>query len=152
MYRTILLAYDGSREARAALRQGADLAVLASATVHLLAVVDPGIGESLAEDASFSNRPELELNEVRAVLDEGARKLAGLGLQARTHLAAGRAVEEIWRVAREVGADLIVVGHREQSSFARWWRGSVGASLLSRAPCSVLVSVSNDAAPPQRAA
>jgi len=28
----------------------------------------------------------------------------------------------------------------------------VGASLLSRAPCSVLVSVSNDAAPPQRAA
>ncbi|NUZ07479.1 universal stress protein [Piscinibacter koreensis] len=59
------------------------------------------------------------------------------------HLAHGNAAEEIGRVAREVGADLLVVGHREQGRLSRWWRGSVGASLLTHAPCSILVAVSH---------
>ncbi|MCW5656947.1 MAG: universal stress protein [Burkholderiaceae bacterium] len=143
MYRTIVLAYDGTREARAALREGADLAVLCGAEVHLLAIVAPNIAVSLAEGAASQNLSDLQLSEVRGVLDEGARKLLGLGLRARSHLAAGNAAEEIERVARAVAADLIVVGHREQSSFARWWRGSVGSSLLPRAPCSVLVAVAS---------
>jgi len=40
-----------------------------------------------------------------------------------------------------VGANLIVVGHREQSTFARWWSGSTGATLLGVAPCSVLIAI-----------
>src|SRR3989344_3277126 len=48
-------------------------------------------------------------------------------------------VEEICRSAKEVGADLIVLGHNQTTSFAaRWWKGSVGASLLDYAPCSIL--------------
>ena len=39
MFKTILLAYDGSREYRAALRQGAELAQFCGADVYLLAVV-----------------------------------------------------------------------------------------------------------------
>lgn len=39
MYRTILLAYDGSQQGREALDQGAKLASLCKARVHLLAVV-----------------------------------------------------------------------------------------------------------------
>jgi nucleotide-binding universal stress UspA family protein len=152
MYRNILLCYDGTRQAREALRQGADLALAAKAKVHLLAIVAPELGESLAEGGSPSGLADLERKEVQRVLDEGAAKLRRGGLAVQVHLAYGNAAEEIGRVARQAGADLIVVGHREQSPFARWWRGSVGSSLLSRAPCSVLVAVSNDAAPPPRAA
>jgi nucleotide-binding universal stress UspA family protein len=53
----------------------------------------------------------------------------------------GEPVEEICRVATELGVDLIVLGHRQRLSFAaRWWKGSVGASLLDYAPCSILIA------------
>ena len=42
MYRTIILAYDGSLEGRLALREGARLAQLCQARVVLVAVVEVG--------------------------------------------------------------------------------------------------------------
>ncbi len=141
MYRTILLAYDGSRQGHEALHQGAELALLCQARVCLLAVVAHELGVALAEAAAPSDVPEREYQEVRRVLTEGAEELRRAGLSVETRVAAGNPAEEIGRMAREVGADLIVVGHREQSALARWWRGSVGASLLAHAPCSLLVAV-----------
>ena len=44
MYRTILLAYDGGRQGREALDQGAELASLCQARVYLLAVVTHELG------------------------------------------------------------------------------------------------------------
>lgn len=142
MYRTILLAYDGSQQGREALDQGAKLASLCQARVYLLAVVAHELGVALAEAAAPSDLPEREYQEVRRVLMEGAEELRRAGLAVETRLGRGNPAEEIGRVAHEVAADLIVVGHREQSALARWWRGSVGASLLAHAPCSLLVAVS----------
>lgn len=142
MYRTILLAYDGSRQGHEALDQGAELALLCQARVHLLAVVAQEPGVALAEAVAPSDVPEREYQEARHVLEAGAEALRRAGLSVETRLGRGNPAEEIGRVAREIGADLIVVGHREQSALARWWRGSVGASLLAHAPCSLLVAVS----------
>lgn len=143
MYRTILLAYDGSRQGREALQQGTELALLCrAARIHLLAVVAHELGVTLAEAAAPSDLPEREYQAVRRLLTETAKTLQASGLLVETHLAAGNPAEEIGRTAREVGADLIVVGHREQTALARWWRGSTGASLLAHAPCSLLVAVS----------
>ena len=41
----------------------------------------------------------------------------------------GQPAEEIGNFAREIEADLIVVGHRRQSAFDRWWSGPKGAYL-----------------------
>lgn len=142
MYRRIVLAYDGTRAGREALRQGTDLAILCKAQVCLLAVVAPELGIALAEAAAPSDLPEREREEVRRVLMEGAEELRCAGLSVETRLGAGNPAEEIGCVAREIGADLVVVGHREQTALARWWGGSVGASLLAHAPCSLLVAVS----------
>ncbi len=142
MYRTILLAYDGSQQGREALDQGAELASLCQARVYLLAVVAHEQGVALAEAAAPSDLPEREYQEVRRVLAAGAEELRRAGLSVKTRLGTGNPAEEIGRVAHEVGADLIVVGHREQCALARWWYGSVGASLLAHAPCSLLVAVS----------
>ncbi len=141
MYRKILLAYDSTRAGHEALRQGADLAILCKARVYLLAVVASEFGITLAE-AAPSDLPEREREEVRRVLTEGAGELRNAGLSVETRLGAGNPAEEIGRAAPEAGADLIVVGHREQTALARWWSGSVGLSLLAHAPCSVLVAVS----------
>lgn len=120
MYRTILLAYDGSQQGREALNQGAELASLCQARVYLLAIVAHELGVALAEAAVPSDLPEREYQEVRHVLTEGAEALRRLGLTVDTRLAAGNPAEEIGRMAHEVGADLVVVGHREQSALARW--------------------------------
>ena len=65
-------------------------------------------------------------------------------LHAETHLlAVGEPVEEICRLAKAIGVDLIVLGHNQNTSFAaRWWKGSVGASLLDYSPCSLLIAMS----------
>ena len=146
MYRRIVLAYDGTQAGREALRQGTDLGILCKAQVCLLAVVAPELGIALAEATAPSDLPEREREEVRRVLMEGAEELRCAGLAVETRLGAGNPAEEIGRVVREIGADLVVVGHREQSALARWWGGSVGASLLAHAPCSVLVAVSGTTA------
>ncbi|MBI4695938.1 MAG: universal stress protein [Gammaproteobacteria bacterium] len=142
MYQTILLAYDGSADGRAALEQGSELAALCRSKVHLVAVLTPSAGVELAEAAYPSGMcRQWQQDDVDRVLDEGAVRLREAGLDVTTHFCRGQPAEEIGVIARDVGADLIVVGHREQSAFARWWRGSVGQSLLEHAPCSVLVTI-----------
>jgi len=39
MFKRVLLCYDGSRAGRAALKQGAELAVLVGAQVHVLSII-----------------------------------------------------------------------------------------------------------------
>jgi len=141
MYRTMLLAFDGSRPAHEAPRQGVDLALLCQANVYLLAVLAPELGVLLAEAVAASDLPERERAEVERVLMDGAKELRDAGLSVETRLGSGNPAEEIGRVAREVAADLIVVGHREQGALARWWNGSTGASLVAHAPCSILVAI-----------
>ncbi|MSQ55454.1 MAG: universal stress protein, partial [Betaproteobacteria bacterium] len=44
---------------------------------------------------------------------------------------------------KELKVELVVVGHNQNTSFAaRWWKGSVGASLIDYSPCSVLIALS----------
>ena len=78
----------------------------------------------------------------RQVLDDGLALLAARGVSAEGHLVTGEPIDEICRLARELDVDLIVVGHGHRDSrLERWWRGSVGASLVEDAPCSVLVAI-----------
>ena len=141
MYRKILLAYDGSRAGREALCQGADLARLCRAEVILLAIVALEPGVALAEAVAPSDLRAREQEEMERLLEEGAQNLRQAGLSVETRLRQGHPAEEIGRLAREMGVDLIVVGHREQGALARWWSGSTGASLLAHVPCSLLVAV-----------
>lgn len=70
------------------------------------------------------------------------RLLTERGYRVTGHLAYGEPVEEMCRMAKELGVDLIVIGHRKQTSFAaRWWKGSVGQNLLEQSPCSILIAI-----------
>ena len=141
MYQKILLAYDGTRAGRAALKQGADLAISCQADVILLAVISPKLGVTLAETVAPCNLPDRIEAEVENILAEGAEKLRQKGLAVKSMLASGNPTEEIARIAHEMQTDLIVVGHKSQSTLSRWWMGSVDASLLNCTPCSILVAV-----------
>jgi nucleotide-binding universal stress UspA family protein len=144
MYRTMLLAYDGSRECRRALKEGAELAQLCGSEVHLLAVVRSSPGMAFAEAAEPSGLVDQEAAHFEAVLQEGLELLHKRGLVARGTLRKGTPAEEIVAMARDVGADLIVLGHNQRSGIARWWRGSTGGEILANAPCSVFVAVNKE--------
>ncbi|MGH6885867.1 MAG: universal stress protein [Geminicoccales bacterium] len=142
-YRKILLAYNGSAEGKRALLECAELANFLGAETHLLAVASMPPSLFLTEGFVPEELLEEEKKRTQTVLDEGIANLKEKGFKATGHLAVGEPVEEICRLAKELAVDLIVVGHNQNTSFAaRWWKGSVGASILDYAPCSLLVALS----------
>jgi len=142
-YRKILLAYDGSQEGKRALLECADLASFLQAETFLLAVATMPPSLFLTEGFVPEELLEEEKKRTQSVLDEGIRSLRERGFNATGQLAVGEPVEEICRMAKSMSADLVVVGHNQKVSFAaRWWKGSVGASLLDYAPCSILIALS----------
>jgi nucleotide-binding universal stress UspA family protein len=96
----------------------------------------------LAYDGSVEGRTALREGAILA-RQSGAQVfllsvLADIGTLAK--LVRGQPAEEIGKYAEEIGADLIVVGHRRQSAFDRWWSGPKGAYLMDHTDCSLLVA------------
>jgi nucleotide-binding universal stress UspA family protein len=142
MYKRILMAYNGTHEGKTALLACAEIAAFARAETHLLAVASMPSSMFLTEGFLPEELIEEEKKRMQGVLDEGLAALKERGFSVAGHLAVGEPVEEICRLAAEMKCDLIVVGHKQKQSFAaRWWRGSVGATLLDYAPCSLLVAL-----------
>jgi nucleotide-binding universal stress UspA family protein len=137
MYKKVLLAYDGSIEGRRALREGAKLAQLCRAEVFLLAVVE--LSSIVIPDAGLAVPMDEQTANYEAILAEGVERLEALGFSPTSRLETGNPGQKIADVAEEIGAHLVVVGHRPQGPLARWF-GSVGGYLVKRLRCSVLVA------------
>ncbi len=144
MYKTIVLAYDGSESGQRALLGCQEIGQWTQARLHLVAVMVPPMAMVAVDAWAFS--PTVESDErahFQAVLDDGLQRLRAAGLEAQGEVTVGNAVDEIVRVAKSVDADLIVLGHKHLDSWAaRWWRGaSVSQSLIELAPCNVLIVI-----------
>lgn len=140
MYKNIVLAYDGSDSGQKALLDCNELAQWSHASLSLVAVMPATMGFVAMEGSIYD--PEVEQRErarFQAILADGLRRLADTGFTVRGELLVGESVEEITHYARNIKADLIVVGHKHLDSWAaRWWRGSISGALIEHAPCSVL--------------
>ncbi|WGR93125.1 universal stress protein [Bradyrhizobium sp. ISRA443] len=143
MYQRILLAFDGSADGREALAQTQGLALSCGATVHLVAIIDGTESMPVVEATSFVVS-DAQRFAVQAAIDEGVRRLHDAGCSTMGALRYGKPSEQIVRAAKEMSADLIVVGHRDQGTLARWLNGSVGETILNKPPCSVLVAVKSE--------
>jgi nucleotide-binding universal stress UspA family protein len=140
MFKRILLAYDGSPEYRAALRQGAELAQFCGADVHLLAVITSSSAMPIAGGVNPTDLVTEEQRDIQEFLAEGVERLRERGINAQGRIGYRDPVDEIAATAREIGADLIVVGHRRRNTIERWWRKSTSKNLLAVSPCGVLVT------------
>jgi nucleotide-binding universal stress UspA family protein len=83
---------------------------------------------------------DAEIATYEAILAEGVERLKTMGFSPTARLGMGGAGQEIVGVAEEIGANLVVVGHRPTGPLARWWFGSVGTYLIEHLRCSVLVA------------
>jgi nucleotide-binding universal stress UspA family protein len=139
MYKKVLLAYDGSIEGRRALREGAKLAQLCRADVLLLAVVETASSVAALEGGVMISMDE-QFEIYQEILAEGVERLKAMGFSPTARLGMEAPGPEIAGVAEEIGANLVVVGHRPSGPLARWLFGSVGTYLVKHLRCSVLVA------------
>jgi nucleotide-binding universal stress UspA family protein len=139
MYRKVLLCYDGSREGRKALKQGADVVLCMKSQAHLLAICRNAAANAIPE-AVTPELVEREDERAQALLDEGVAWLRERGVAAEGSLEYGNAVDCIAVTAERVDADLIVIGHKARGRLERWWLASDEESLLERVRCSILVA------------
>ena len=139
MFRRVLLCYDGTREGRRALRRGADVVLAMKAEAHLLAICRTLLANAIPE-AVTPQLAQCEDDRAAALLQEGVQWLRERGVAAEGSLEYGNAVDTIAATAERLGADLIVLGHKPRSAFARWWSESDEESLLERVSCSILVA------------
>jgi nucleotide-binding universal stress UspA family protein len=143
MYRRVLLCYDGTREGRRALRQGADVVICMKGEAYLLAIVRNLVASAIPEGITPA-LVEHEDQRAAGLLREGIDWLQERGVKAEGSIEAGNAVECISATAERIGADLIVLGHKPRGQLARWWSESDEESLLERVRCSILVATEQD--------
>ena len=140
MYQKILLAYDGSSFSATALRQGADLARLCQAELHLLGIVVTTGSSLIVEAEGQIDVWGLERQDIERALESAAHDLGGKGVNAITSIRQGDPAIEIVTFAHEIKAELVVLGHSEKGVIIRWFDGSVGTELLNNLPCSLLIA------------
>lgn len=141
-YRTLLVPYDFSAHARAALFTATDLARRLAADLHLVHVVHvPSV--AYAHYAGATAPPPVQIDEVRESALEALRGVArgveGLSGKVEAHVVAGGTVDAaLCEASEQLGADLIVMGTHGRTGLAHVFLGSVAERTLRRAPCPVL--------------
>ena len=139
MYKTILLAYDGSREGLLALREGALLAKTCGANVVLLSVI-PNASGAVEIAGGVGGALANQINDYRDLLTTAVVWAKQRGFKPVSKLLVGNPAQTIGRVAQEVAADLVVVGHRRKGFLERWWSDSTEDYLSDHVRCSILLA------------
>ena len=130
--KTILVATDFSECAEQALDYAVALAGKLDAKIHLLNVIGiPAMGIPEVGVAVTNTLIESTVRTHPAELDKLASRRASANIE--TVLRTGDARDLIIDVAREVGADLIVMGTHGHSGFERLLLGSVTERILRKA-------------------
>ena len=131
----MLLATDGSDDAALAARAAVDIARKTGSELHVVHAWHS------VPSTRFESYIHAQLKrEGREVLAEQVERIKGDGANvAEAHLREGPAVDEILDLAKEVGADLIVIGSRGLGPVKRVILGSVSEGVVHHATCPVLV-------------
>lgn len=136
MFKSIVWATDGSKEAEQAMRYVTDLALREDAVVTIAHIV-----ERLEGGGATGPPRRADEADVQANLKRLTKRLEKQGVEASLRICGEVGVKpapEIAKIARESGADLVVVGTRGRSAVAGVLLGSVAYRLLHLAPCPVL--------------
>ena len=139
----ILLATDGSKEARQAAQAAAELSKDTGSEVHVTYVI-PSPRElrghhTYSKEVMKSVLEQAE-GDAQSFLEEQAEQIrASGGKVAETHLQTGEPGKEIVRLSEELGAGTIVIGSRGLGAVKRALMGGVSESVVRHAHCPVFV-------------
>lgn len=150
-FKTLVIGTSLAESGDGVVRTGALVAKAAGASPWLVHAYSP---MSYAPDLVDARWLEWQVESVREGLAQQARRT---GLDSLAGFKPGQLVQkigspprEIVDLARQVKADLIVVGAEESGALHRILLGSTAAGVIRKAPCPVLVVHSGAAFPPTR--
>jgi nucleotide-binding universal stress UspA family protein len=131
---TILHPTDFSKQSEFAFELASSLARDYGAELYVVHVVTPPVvvyGEGVlpVEPQSYQAELREKLNRLRSGEPE---------VRVLHRLVEGQPVDEILRLAKEIGCDLIVMGTHGRTGFGRVLMGSVAEKIVRTAPCPVV--------------
>lgn len=131
----VVVGYDGSEESRRALERAV---AIGSSGGKVTVVTAVSIGAHTG-GRGMGALNEDELAAARSSLEAAKVQLQAQGIDAHAIEGEGEPADVITEAAREVGADLVVVGTRGLGAAKRLVLGSVSSKVVHDAPCDVLV-------------
>lgn len=137
MYKNIVLAYDGSDSAEAALDHACDIAKNCGAmvfVVHAYQSIPKIEGDEWVQKAIASGTARGE-----KLVSGAMEKLRAAGVKTEGEVLEGPPARAILRVAKSRDADLIVMGNRGYNVFTEVFLGSVSLQVLTHCKIPVLI-------------
>jgi nucleotide-binding universal stress UspA family protein len=137
----ILLAIDDTEEVEPATRRAIDLADTADSELHVVYVGQlPNFLMNDPDIMGFYRKlyDDIEQESLEILWRLTWEVKAAGGDVAGAHLRMGNVAEEIVELAKEVQADLIVMGSRGQGGLRRAIEGSISDVVVRRAACAVM--------------
>jgi nucleotide-binding universal stress UspA family protein len=138
----ILLAIDSSEETELATRKAVDLAEGTDSELHLVYVGQlPNFLMKDLDTLGFDRTlyDEIERESIEILWSLTWRVKAAGGTVAGAHLRMGGVAEEIVGLAKDLEADLIVMGTRGYGGVRRVIEGSISDLVVRRAHCPVMI-------------
>jgi nucleotide-binding universal stress UspA family protein len=136
MFRSILVAVDGSTHSDRALQEAIDLAAAGNGS---LTVISAGAPPTIWPSTYVVVVPDGALEDAaQKVVDEAAAKIPD-NISVSKVVRIGRPADEIVATAKEQAHDLIVMGARGRGAATSLLLGSVSHAVLNQSPAAVLI-------------
>ena len=146
MFKTIVVGTDGSESAGVAVQHATELAKLTGGTLHIVFAYRPLAlsGVALAAGAGAATVDIQLVNqgiatETEQICENAASSARREGVAVVVHPIPGEPADALVGVAKDVGADVVVVGNRGMSGPRRFVLGSVPNKVSHHCPCSLLI-------------
>lgn len=144
MYKKIMVAIDDSETSRCALAEALHLARTSDAKLYITHVADETLmgmhGRTFSTSLNIDNAIKAIADAGQKLLEEAIKDAEGIDAETLLLEARNRRVSEtLADKARELGADLIVIGRHGQRGIAKLILGSVAEQLAKIADASVLL-------------
>ncbi|MDR2854686.1 MAG: universal stress protein [Methanomicrobiales archaeon] len=139
MYKKILVAVDGSPISAAAFRAALQQVLAWNAELHIVYVIETGLFKSIPADNTVEMLYSMLQIEGQNVVENLVADAERAGATPSVHFEHGHAGETIVSLAKEIQADLIVLGTHGKSDIDRLLLGSVTSFVIAHSLTSTLV-------------
>lgn len=146
----IIAAIDFSNASSGVTAAATEMAIAFGAELHLLHVIEAeptytAYGLSPNEFPAIHDFHVESRKRAQKTLDEVAAEIATKGIKLTAHLADGSPLLELEAKAKEIGADLVILGSHGHSIIASLILGSVAEGMVRKAIVPTLVIPAGDA-------
>ena len=114
------------------------MALLMQAEITIITVA-PDLCLTEVSDSECKLITESLFSEAEGAMKKVTAELATKGIKAEIVIKDGHPAEKIIDTAKEIGAELIIVGSHGRHGAERFFLGSVSSKVVEHAPCHVLV-------------